>query len=240
MCCHYILTVLLAWDMCSIQMTSTKQLALPIRTWGGRREGAGRKPGPGRRAVPHRRRVPHDRHCPAHVTLRACRALPSLRNRRLFTITRRALGAASTARFRVLHYSVQTDHLHLVVEADGPTAFERGVQGLAIRVAKAINRSLGRRGRVWGDRFHARLLRTPREVRNALVYVLQNLRKHLPVARGLDPCSSARWFDGWRTRMPPVAESAPVARARTWLARVGWRRRGLIDIGEHPRPARPG
>ena len=219
---------------------SVKRLALPIRTWGGRREGAGRKPRPGRRAVPHRRRVPHERHCPAHVTLRASRAIPSLRGARLFTTTRGALGAASTGRFRVLHYTVQADHLHLVVEADGPTAFERGVQGLAIRVAKAINRALGRRGRVWGDRFHARLLRTPREVRNALVYVLQNVRKHLPGARGLDPCSSAQWFNGWRTPVPAATEPAPVAPARTWLARVGWRRRGLIDVKECPRPARPG
>ena len=132
------------------------------------------------------------------------------------------------------------DHLHLVVEADGPTAFERGVRGLAIRVAKAINRALGRRGHVWADRFHARLLRTPREVRNALVYVLHNIRRHLPGTRGLDPCSSARWFDGWRTPVPAVAEAAPVAPARTWLARIGWRRRGLIDVEERPRPARPG
>ena len=217
---------------------STKQLSLPIRTWGGRREGAGRKPRPGRRSVPHRRRVPHERHGPAHVTLRACRSIPSLRNGRLFATTRRALAAASTAHYRILHFSIQADHLHLVVEADGSSAFVRGVQGLAIRVAKAINRALGRRGCVWADRFHARLLHTPSEVRNALVYVLQNIRKHLPAARGLDPCSSARWFDGWRTLMPAVAEPAPVMRARTWLGRVGWRRRGLIDIDEGPRPTR--
>src|SRR5258705_7520439 len=139
----------------------TQQLALPIiRTWGGRRDGAGRKPTPGRRPVPHPPRERHDRHCPAHVTLRATSGVPSLRSGRLFIATRSALAAASTPRFRVLHYSVPADHLHLVVEADGPTAFERGARGLAIRVAKAVNRVLGRRGRVWGDRYHARLLRT--------------------------------------------------------------------------------
>jgi len=79
----------------------------------------------------------------------------------------------------------------LLVEADTPTGFERGVRGLAIRVAKAVNRVLARHGRVWGVRYHARLLRTPREVRNALVYVLNNFRKHFHAARGLDPCSSA-------------------------------------------------
>jgi putative transposase len=209
-----------------------KQLEFRTRTWGGRRDGAGRKPAPGRRAVPHRPRAPHDRHCPAHVTLRASSAVPSLRTGRPFIVTRSALAAASTPKFRVLHFSVQADHLHLVVEADGPTEFERGVRGLAIRVAKAVNRVHGRHGRVWADRYHARLLRTPREVRNALVYVLNNFRKHIRGSRGLDPCSSARWFDGWSDGR---VETSTLPRARTWLARVGWRRRGLIDVDECPR-----
>jgi hypothetical protein len=148
------------------------------------------------------------------------------------------LAAASTSWFRVLQFSIQADHLHLVVEADTPTGFERGVRGLAIRVAKAVNRVLGRRGRVWRDRYHARMLRTPREVRNALIYVLNNFKKHLRGVRGLDPCSSARWFDGWRTSPEQIVQASPVARARTWLARIGWRRHGLIDVDEHPRPAR--
>jgi putative transposase len=174
------------------------------------------------------------------VTLRASSAVPSLRIGHLLVATRSALAAASARRFRVLHFSVQADHVHLLVEADGPTEFERGVRGLAIRVAKAVNRVLGRHGRVWADRYHARLLRTPREVRNALVYVLNNFRKHFRAARGLDPYSSARWFNGWRTAPGRVAEVSPVARASTWLARIGWRRWGLIDVDECPRPTRPG
>jgi putative transposase len=166
-------------DICPIQMSRPSQLELPTRTWGGRRRGAGRKPAPGRRAVPHRRRVVHDRRCPVHVTLRSARGLPSFRDERLFRAVRAALAQASRHRFRVLHFSVQADHLHWLVEADEPTGFERGVRGLAIRVAKAVNCALGRVGRVWGDRYHARMLRTPREVRNALVYVLSNWLKHV-------------------------------------------------------------
>src|SRR6185503_14093094 len=209
--------------MCPIQMAGLmRQLELRPRTWGGRRDGAGRKPAPGRRAVPHRPRIPHQRHCPAHVTLRASAAVPSLRSGQLLLAARSALAAASTSCFRVLQYSVQADHLHLIVEAEGPTEFERGVRGLAIRVAKAVNRALGRAGRVWGDRYHTRMLRTPREVRNALVYVLNNFRKHIRGARGLDPCSSARWFDGWRTTTGHAIDASPLVRASTWLARVGW------------------
>jgi hypothetical protein len=128
--------------------------------------------------------------------------------------------------------------VHLLVEAEGTSHFRSGVQGMAIRIARAVNRALGRRGRVWGDRYHARMLRTPREVRRALVYVLANWRKHLPGARGLDPCSSAAWFEGWRRLRSTVEGTGPVRAARTWLARVGWRRYGLIDIAEAPRSNR--
>jgi hypothetical protein len=164
------------------------------------------------------------------VTLRARRLPAPLRHRAVFRAVRAALCRASKEAFRVLHFSVQRDHLHLLVEADAGPMLARGVQGLAVRVARAVNRVLGRRGTVWDDRYHARSLRTPREVRNALAYVLHNWRHHVPGSYGLDPCSSAAWFGGWRTGMPPAAPS-PLPVARTWLARLGWRRAGPIDVG---------
>jgi hypothetical protein len=152
----------------------------------------------------------------------------------VFTVVRDALAASSARGFRLLHFSVQADHLHLLVEADGHTRLVRGLQGLAIRIARAVNRALGRRGRVWGDRYHVRLLRTPREVRHALVYVLQNWRKHVPGARGHDPRSSAAWFSGWGVPAQLSSVRAPVATARTWLAAVGWRCHGRLDVEEAP------
>jgi REP element-mobilizing transposase RayT len=209
-------------------------MKLRARTWGGARDGAGRKPSKGRRSVPHDRRIPHDARCPAQVTLRAGNHVPSLRSERFLAPIQNALRAATNERFRVLEFSIQKDHLHLLVEADGPTGFERGVRGLAIRMARLVNRLCGRHGAVWADRYHSRLLRTPREVRNALVYVLQNFKKHVRRARGVDPYSSARWFQGWATPPCRVAESAPVARAVTWLARVGWKKGGLLRVDELP------
>jgi REP element-mobilizing transposase RayT len=186
--------------------------------------------------VPHHRRTMHDRRCPAHVTLRATSALPSLRQSRVFAAVRGSLSAACRDGFRVVQFSVQRNHVHLLVEADSPARFTRGLQGLAIRVAKAVNRVLGRRGRVWGDRFHARLLRTPHEVRNALVYVLNNWRKHVPGAQGLDPRSSAGWFDGWMSAPNARPGSPPVASACTWLARIGWTRGGgRLRVDDTPR-----
>jgi len=188
--------------------------------------------------VPHRRRGLHDRRCPAHVTLRTRAGLPSLRDDGVFIAVRAAFARSSNERFRLFHFSVQRDHVHLLLEADAPIALRRGIQGLAIRVAKAINRALGRRGRVWDDRYHLRALPTPREVRHALIYVLQNWRKHLKAGGGLDPRSSAGWFTGWRLSITRPPGRPPVALPRTWLAAVGWRRHGLIGIDEAPRPHR--
>lgn len=215
-----------------------RQLELPSSpSWGGRRDGAGRKPASGRRRVLHCRRGAHDRRSPVHVTLRACGTLPSLRRDDIFATTRTAFAKTSKDGFRLIQYSVQHDHVHLLVEGDRAAELRRGIQGLAIRVAKAINRALGRRGKVWWDRYHARALATPREVRHALVYVLQNWKKHLIGARGIDPRSSAAWFTGWRTSIVRAAGRPPVAAARTWLASVGWWRRGLIGVDEAPRVA---
>jgi putative transposase len=213
----------------------SRQLELRPRAWGGARDGAGRKHKEGRRNVPHVRRPPHVARCPVHVTLRAGAGVPCFRSERFLISIRDALRAGSNDRFRVLEFSIQKDHLHLLVEADGPTRFERGVRGLAIRIARLVNRLCGRRGAVWADRYHARLLRTPREVRNALVYVLNNFKKHIRGARGLDPYSSAPSFDGWRSPMPKAEVSSLLPRARTWLASRGWLLRGLIDVREAPR-----
>lgn len=212
------------------------QLSLPVRrTWGGARRNAGRKPARPRRRVAHVLRDAHDPRCPVHVTLRAHADVASLRRAAIFPAVRRALGASSTAAFRLIHFSVQSNHLHLIVEADEPDRLRRGMHGLAIRVARAVNRVLGRRGKVWADRYHARALRTSREVRSGIVYVLQNIRKHIAGARGIDPCSSAPWFTGWRTGPRVPTGGSPVAKSRTWLGCAGWKRWGLLDVSESPR-----
>jgi hypothetical protein len=142
-----------------------------------------------------------------------------------------------------VHYSIQTNHVHLIVEAASAADLGCGMKALSSRLARAVNRVFARRGRVLADRFHVRALSTPREVRNALAYVLLNARRHaaklgrrLPEPVRIDPASSGRWFDGWRAAGENgVALDQPaVAMARTWLLRCGWRRSGLIGPGEVP------
>jgi len=205
-------------------------------TWGGRRRCAGRKRVGDRPCVPHRPRARHDVRHPVHVTLRRSRVAPSLRSSAIFSALRAALAAANRAEFRVIHFSVQTDHVHLMVEADLAGALRRGVQGLAIRCARAVNRAACRRGAVWADRYHSHALGSPREVLRGMVYVLLNFRKHLRAAPGVDPYSSGPWFAEWARPMRRSSADRPVARPRTWLAAVGWRRAGG-PISWHEAPA---
>jgi REP element-mobilizing transposase RayT len=213
---------------------------------GGPRPGAGRPRGP-RPRVWHREREAVPLECPVHVTLRVRPNLLSLRSGKLVREWRRSLAEASErGSFRVAHYSLQGDHAHLIVEAHGKHALACGMKSIGARLARALNRTSGRSGPVLDGRYHHRSLRSPREVRRALAYVLLNARRHLAKRRHvsrtastpLDPASSARWFDGWRpavaSRIPEIAARPEVARPHSWLLRVGWRRHGLVDPGELP------
>jgi REP element-mobilizing transposase RayT len=223
-------------------MRRPTQLALPL--CGARRRRRARS---ARSGVSHRARPLHCRRHPVHVTLRRGRLLPNMREQGLFLAIRRALSGTARAWFRVLHFSVQADHMHMIVEANDKASLSRGMTGLSVRLARAFNRALRRRGRVWCERYHSRALKTPREVRNGLVYVLRNHHKHaapasLSAIDGFDMCSSAWWFDGWAhppSSGPPLpTDGVPVVSAESWLARTGWKLHGLIRIDELPKGAR--
>ena len=222
--------------------------------WGGRRTGAGRRPLGKTAGIAHVSRPAFRATVPAHVTLRLRSDLLSLRDTRVVGEVERTFAAGcERPDFRLVHYSLQGNHAHLIVEARDQRALGRGMMAIGSRLARAVNRVRGKGGRVLADRYHHRLLRTPREVHRALRYVLLNARRHSVKARAglraaealLDPASSARWFDGWKrelaSMMAPSApraaaghEPAPVARARCWLLRIGWRRHGLIDPADVP------
>ena len=197
-----------------------------------------------RGVVHHVRRDPLPKGCPAHVTLKVRRGIPSLRKRKMVREFRESLKrGCERGEFRVVHYSLQRDHVHLIVEAAGKQALGRGMKSVAIRLARAVNRVLSRTGPVLLGRYHVRALKTPREVRNALAYVLLNARKHWKERTGgappvrVDEASSGRWVTGWRRRAcGPTKEAGirDVAPARTWLLQKGWRRCGLVDLLEVP------
>ncbi len=170
--------------------------------------------------------------------MRIAEGLPDLRSGPTYEAILGALQKANPKLgLRVVHHSVQVNHIHLIAEVSARAALLRGMHGLMVRLARAINRAAGRRGTVFVDRYHAEVLRTPRQTHHALAYVLQNLRHHLEQAclpqygrDEIDDRSSAAWFDGWRRRVRQSATGPPPhPPPRTWLLRRGWRRYGLLD-----------
>ena len=226
---------------------ATEQLELGFDGRRRRRKGAGRP----RKLIgrsPHERRPEVTRHVPVHLSLRVARGVARLRNAAGYRAVRRALTTViGRMDFRIVHASIQHDHVHLVVEADDKRALANGVRAFMISAARGINRAKGRSGTVFPTRYHAVLLRTPRQVRNAIAYVLNNWRHHGEDVMGeaqrrahVDPYATGILFDGWRDAparfvVPDGYEPLPVKGPGSWLLAAGWREHHpLIGLREVP------
>ena len=204
-------------DNMSPIMKRPEQLGLDFVQRGGRRKGAGRKTTGSRALVSHKARPRFDKPAAVHVTVRFGEHVWNLRSQRSYRLIK-ACFADALGRFglRIIQFSVQGNHVHLIVEADSSAALSRGMQGLCIRLAKALNRLMERKGHVFADHFHSRILATPTELVNAIAYVLGNHAHHFGGTPARDAYSSAALDAEGRERV--------LAHPRTWLLRSGWRR----------------
>ncbi|HSN29313.1 MAG TPA: transposase [Kofleriaceae bacterium] len=225
--------------------------------------GRPKKPGAKQR---HAARPRFEKRQALHVTLRVERSIGSLRKRACYAAIRHAaITVFPHADCRIVHLSIQRTHLHLLVEAETSAALSAGMQAFQISAAKQLNAAVShagswwqrrrmeappprRKGRVFADRYHARLITSPMQARRELAYVLNNWRKHGEDRSGLartwqiDPFATGWSFDGWRERgdapfawkVRDTYDPIPVYLPRTWLLREGWRRRGLISTHEVP------
>ncbi len=195
-------------------------LKLPHR--GGKRTGAGRKPQGPRALVSHKARPRFEKPAAVHVTLRVATHVWNLRSRRCFRVIEICLEDAR-ARFglRLIEFSVLGNHLHLLVEADNNLALSRGMQGLCVRVARGLNRLMDRRGVVFADHYHSRILPSPTTLVNAIAYVLGNAAHHYG-SGGPDPFCSSAYAAAERERV--------LCRPQTWLLQSGWRRARNIPL----------
>jgi REP element-mobilizing transposase RayT len=235
------------------------QQAMTFPTHGGKRAGAGRPAKGPRSSEPHKRRLGHDRRHPVHVTIRVVIGLGTLRRRDIWMAIREAtITVARREDFRIVHASVQGNHLHLLLEAAGKSALSRGMQGFQISAAKHMNAAISkrtgerRRGQVFADRYHARALTSPRAVRHCLSYVLNNWRRHGEDRKALartwkvDPFSTGVDFPGWKElgdspllyRTPKTYQSLVVWRPKTWLLNESWKQHAAISVFEVPGPAK--
>ncbi len=231
------------------------QQAFEFKTWGGKRKGAGRPPKAKRASEPHQRRERFSRPTAVHVTLRVLDGVGKLRRRAIYKAVGRAVIAVlPRGDFRIVHLSLETDHVHVICEADHHGALASGIKAFQSSAAQHINQVLSAergariRGQVFRDRYHARRLTSPTQARNALAYVLNNWRHHgqdtSPVTRGwrVDYFSSGPSFAGWLERsgsafldpVPATYERLMVARPQTWLLATGWQRTGTISMATVP------
>lgn len=206
-------------------ISTPQQHSFELKTWGGKRRGAGRKSTRERSGVPHTGREEVRAYHPVHVSLRVAEHVWNLRSERSYRIIDAALRATRRRPdFRVVHFSIQGNHIHLIVEANGTRAFSLGVRALSIRLARRLNVMMGRSGPVFSDRYHAHVLRTPAEVRNAVRYVLGNFESHA-ARRG--ERTSGRWVDPFSSaavKAPREAQTSlfvepATSAAGTWLLR---------------------
>jgi REP element-mobilizing transposase RayT len=211
---------------------------------GGWRPGAGRPRKPG--AISHATRAYLASRFPQHVTLRIRDGVPGIAGEWLMKIIRGAILQSHKIDFRVAEFNVLGNHIHLITEALDKDNLARGMNGLEVRLARRLNRALKRRGKLFAYRYHARYLTTPRQVRNALRYVLLNRKHHAAEKQfskyWIDTCSSAPWFARWAEALrytsrlvdQLVAGERPTAEPETWLLAVGWKRHGPLSFDERP------
>ncbi|HEY0993232.1 MAG TPA: transposase [Kofleriaceae bacterium] len=223
---------------------------------GGKRKGSGRKPKGARAGSPHKRRPAIRPDQPLHVVLRVVAQVGNMRRRSLYKAMRDAtITAGLRERFRIVHISLQRNHVHMLVEASNKLALARGMQGFQISAARHINTALGvdryrrRRGPVFADRYHLEVITSPTQAHRTLSYVLNNWRKHREDRDGLastwlvDPFSSGISFPGWKELddkavMWPVRDGYDplfVRRPASWLLREGWKLVAPISARDVPK-----
>ena len=196
--------------------------------------------------MPHAPRAPVSKHDPRLVTIKLVEGLPRLREWNEGRVVVHCIREAQRPDFRIIHYSIQSDHVHLIIEADDRDALARGMKGCNGQIARTLNGLWRRTGKVLRERFHDRVLKTLREVHHALKYVLNNHLKHdtpfnpFAAPGDADAFSSGRYFDGWLGRAPdrePGSEGAVVVRGG-WKISRGWKRHYRpIPIGAVPSSA---
>lgn len=213
-----------------------------VNGWGGKRRKAGR-PNRSKRQG-HAARPLVSKSVPMHITWKLKKDVVGLRCEQVVRVFRISAEAVQIYGFRLIHFSLLNDHIHLFVEADDKTALSKGMRSFGCRFGKGIRRISGGTGPVFADRYHVRLLKTPAEVRNALAYVLQNFSKHSNLLNHVDEFSCAPYFPHWKTllgkKMGPILEDLERRRPplpgylchpKSWLAREGWMKAKVYASG---------
>lgn len=213
-----------------------KQLEMNgLAGWGGKRKGAGRKNRSG--TLNHLKRQRVNPKAPIHVTMKLREGLPNIQCPEMHEKFKSGLRKAKALGLRVIHYTVERNHIHMMIECSNNSSLSRGMKSLGASFGRAIRAFAGGKGPVFKERFHMRVVKTPMEVRNVIAYVLTNTSKHHKMAPGPTPYSSGMYFSEWKKLLgrragPVLREFVPITtdlpeflcEPKSWLAREGWRK----------------
>lgn len=166
--------------------------------------------------------------------------IPSIRRKPALRAFQRAIQRAQDFGLHVLHYSILSNHIHMIVEAKDKKALRSGMSSIATSFAIASQRLFHIKGAIFHGRYHLKVIRTIRQMRNTLEYVLLNYCKHVDFVEHIDSFSSGGHFPHWRKLIPrrrwndvlgwgvdglsDKLDTAGLSRPRSWLARQGWMR----------------
>ena len=226
-------------DASKRRFPSGKKIGRPLEKGAGQRHGSRPKLNP---------------RFPLHVNTRICAGLETLRTNEAVDLICGAIRETQEKYgMRLIAYSIQSTHLHFIVEVDGSElqaslagvhvndiltreelakrALAKSMKSLLGKVAKRLNKLWRREGKVFDERYHAVVIKSPLQMKRTLEYVLNNGFQHGSTNLRIDPYSSGRYFDGWEEAIElpnEPREDWPVVPPRTWLAREGWKRHGPI------------
>jgi putative transposase len=200
-----------------------------VKGWGGRRKNAGRKNRTS--TVNHMKRKKVEAKYPIHITIKLKKGVASLRGPRMVAAFKSSLRKAKKRGLKVIHYALESNHAHLFAESEDNRTLRSGMASFGSSFGKSVRRLAGGKGSVFNGRYHLQVLKSPRQTKNAMAYVLLNHSKHQGAKPYVDEKSSAVLFGDWRALLGDryrIDESPPrpqyLSDAESWLGRVGWRR----------------
>jgi REP element-mobilizing transposase RayT len=125
-----------------------------------------------------------------HLTLKIEKNKANLKNKSILKALQQSIKKARLLGLKVIQYTLEYDHVHLLVESSDKISLGKGMQSLGISFSKKINKIKKQNGKVFKTRYHFRKLSTPREIKNVLNYILGNGVKHKESSSIVSPFNS--------------------------------------------------
>src|SRR5690606_29712838 len=112
----------------------TKQLKLNLYkgSWGGRRPGSGRKRLHSK-GVAHRKREKVNERLPLHINFKFNK---HIKNKMCLKLLKKAIMNDRSHGLRIVHFSLQSNHIHLIVECGSNQTLTKGMRSLTVTFAK--------------------------------------------------------------------------------------------------------